>query len=125
MPRKPKHPCAYPGCKELTEKRYCPEHLKLTNKQYERYGRDPATKNRYGRAWHRIRTSYAKEHPFCELCMKDGILTPTDQVHHIRPLSEGGSHSRDNLMALCTSCHSRVHAQRGDRWHRKNGDADG
>ena len=32
MPRKPKHPCGYPGCKELTEKRYCPEHEQLTNK---------------------------------------------------------------------------------------------
>ena len=64
MPRKPKHPCAYPGCPELTDRRYCEEHEKLTNKQYERYGRDPNTKKRYGRAWKRIRDSYASEHPF-------------------------------------------------------------
>ena len=45
MPRKPKHPCGYPGCKELTDRRYCEKHEKLVNKQYERYGRDPSTKN--------------------------------------------------------------------------------
>ncbi len=117
VPRKPKHPCAYPGCGRLTEKRYCEEHEKLTAKQYERYGRDPATRSRYGRAWKRIRDSYAKEHPFCELCYKKGLLVPMEQVHHIKPLAEGGDHSRDNLISLCASCHARIHAERGDRWH--------
>ena len=88
MPRKPKHPCAYPGCGRLTEKRYCEEHEKLAARQYERYGRDPATRNRYGRAWKRIRDSYAKEHPFCEECFKKGLLVPMEQVHHIKPLAE-------------------------------------
>lgn len=32
-------------------------------------------------------------------------------------LSEGGTHARDNLIALCKSCHARIHAERGDRWH--------
>lgn len=87
MPRKPKHPCGYPGCKELTEKRYCPEHEQLTNKQYEKYGRDPATRRRYGRAWHRIRTSYAQQHPYCEQCFKEGRMVVMEQVHHIKPLA--------------------------------------
>ena len=26
------------------------------------------------------------------------------------------SHDRDNLIALCKSCHSKIHAQQGDRW---------
>jgi 5-methylcytosine-specific restriction protein A len=38
-------------------------------------------------------------------------------VHHKRPLSEGGDHSKENLIALCSSCHARIHAERGDRWH--------
>lgn len=41
MPRKPKHPCGYPGCPELTDKRYCLKHQKLENRQYEKYDRDP------------------------------------------------------------------------------------
>jgi 5-methylcytosine-specific restriction protein A len=40
-----------------------------------------------------------------------------EQVHHIKPLSEGGSHNDENLMSLCTACHAKIHADRGDRWH--------
>ena len=39
------------------------------------------------------------------------------QVHHIKPLAEGGDHSENNLMSLCSSCHAKIHAERGDRWH--------
>lgn len=31
MPRKPKKPCAYPGCPNLTDGRYCPEHQSKVN----------------------------------------------------------------------------------------------
>ena len=33
------------------------------------------------------------------------------------PLSQGGTHDRENLIALCKSCHARIHAKSGDRWH--------
>lgn len=117
MPRKPKRSCSYPGCPELTDGRFCEEHTKLMNKCYEKYGRDPAVRRRYGRAWKRIRDSYVKTHPFCEQCYEKGILVPVEEVHHKKPLSEGGTHDRSNLISLCKSCHSRIHAQRGDRWH--------
>lgn len=55
MPMKPKRPCSFPGCPNLTDRRFCPEHEKLEAQRYERYDRDPATKRRYGRAWKRIR----------------------------------------------------------------------
>ena len=116
MPRKPKKPCAYPGCPNLTEGRYCPEHQTKMNSEYEKYGRDPRTKKRYGRAWKRIRDKYVMEHPFCELCFQRGVIVPVEEVHHKKPLSEGGTHDRSNLIALCKSCHSRIHAERGDRW---------
>ena len=119
MPRKPKKPCAYPGCPNLCEGRYCPEHQTKVNSEYEKYGRDPRTKKRYGRAWKRIRDKYVMEHPFCELCFQRGIMVETEEVHHKKPLSEGGTHDRSNLIALCKSCHSRIHANRGDRWHNK------
>ena len=123
MPYKPKKPCAWPGCPNLTDGKYCPEHQKEANARYEKYGRDPAVHHRYGRAWKRIRDSYVKSHPYCELCLKQGMVAPVEEVHHIKPLSEGGTHARDNLISLCKSCHSRIHAQRGDRWHkRKSGD---
>ena len=79
MPRKPKKPCAYPGCPNLTEGRYCPEHQSKVNSEYEKYGRDPRTKKRYGRAWKRIRDKYVMEHPFCELCFQRGIIVETEE----------------------------------------------
>lgn len=84
------------------------------NKSYEKYGRDKAVRRRYGRAWKRIRDSYVKEHPFCEQCFEKGIIVPVDEVHHKKPLSEGGTHDRSNLISLCKSCHAKIHAERGD-----------
>ena len=116
MPRKPKRPCSYPGCPQLTDGRFCEEHAAIMNKRYEQYERDPDTRRRYGRAWKRIRDRYVEDHPLCEMCKKAGKLTPTEEVHHILPLSRGGTHARSNLMALCKSCHSEITARDGDRW---------
>lgn len=118
MPRKPMRPCSHPGCPNLTEGRFCEEHEREENKRYEKYDRDPAVRRRYGRAWKRIRDKYVSQHPFCEICYANGILVETEEVHHKKPLSEGGTHERENLIALCKSCHSRVHAERGDRFNR-------
>ena len=114
MPKAPKKPCGYPNCPNLTYNRYCEMHEKLVNREYEKYGRDADVHRRYGRAWKRIRDKYVSEHPFCELCFEKGMLVPTREVHHKRPLSEGGTHERDNLIALCKSCHAKIHAERGD-----------
>ena len=117
MPRKPKRPCSHPGCPKLTDGRFCEEHAKQEAKRYEKYDRDPATHRRYGRAWKRIRDSYVGQHPLCEVCLKEGRLVETAEVHHKKPLAEGGTHARENLIALCKTCHSKIHAERGDRWH--------
>ena len=116
MPKQPRRPCGFPGCPNLTDGRFCKTHAKQENRRYERYQRDPATKRRYGRAWQRIRDRYAAAHPFCEECYKRGVLTPTEEIHHIKPLSHGGTHADDNLMALCKPCHSRITVEMGDRW---------
>lgn len=107
---------SHPGCPELTEGRFCEKHEKEENKRYEKYDRNPAVRRRYGRAWKRIRDSYVKSHPFCELCYEKGVLVRTEEVHHKTPLSMGGTHERGNLIALCKSCHARIHAKRGERW---------
>lgn len=118
MPNKPKRPCSYPGCPQLTNGRYCDEHKKLADKQYNKYKRDPATRKRYGRSWKRIRDRYIKEHPLCEECSKQDKLTPAEEVHHILPLSRGGTHAINNLMSLCKSCHSKITSLEGARWGR-------
>ena len=82
MPRKPKKPCSYPNCPKLTYGRYCEEHQRLENKRYEKYGRQYAIHQRYGRAWQKIRENYVKTHPYCELCFQDGIMKLVEEVHH-------------------------------------------
>lgn len=119
MPLKPKRPCSYPGCPNLTSERFCDAHAKNESQRYERYDRDPAKKKSYGRSWRRIRDQQLAEHPMCEQCAKVSKITPAREVHHIKPLSQGGLNEPDNLMSLCTSCHSEITAREGGRWSRR------
>lgn len=93
---------------------YCEEHRKMVERNYERYSRDPDVHKKYGRAWRRIRDQYVKAHLFCEECFKRGILAPVDEVHHIVPVSIGGTNNPSNLMSLCKSCHNKIHHEMGD-----------
>ena len=115
MPRRPKQPCAYPGCPRLSDGRYCEEHRKLVARNYETYTRDPEIKRKYGSRWKRIRNRYVKLHPFCERCLEQGRLMPVAEVHHILPVARGGTHDERNLMSLCQSCHNKIHHDLGDR----------
>lgn len=119
MPYKPKTPCSHPGCPKLSHGRFCEEHEKQEARRYEKYQRDPVTKKRYGRSWKRIRDRYVSLHPLCEQCEKHGKMTATEEVHHIKPLSQGGTHDFNNLMSLCTSCHSEITAREGGRWGKR------
>lgn len=117
MPSKPKKPCAFQGCPCLVSagEMYCEEHKLLRQKQYDRYNRTPGHNERYGKAWRRVRAAYAKAHPLCEECLKEGKLVPLDEVHHLVPLSKGGTNKWENLMSLCKSCHTKKHLELGDR----------
>ena len=88
MPKKPKRPCSYPGCPNLTDGQYCKEHEATARRQYNKYERSADVNKKYGRAWKRIRDRYAAAHPLCEMCLKEGRLTPVDEVHHIVPISQ-------------------------------------
>lgn len=116
MPRKPKRPCSYPACPELVDGRYCEAHQKLINKDYERYKRDPETTKRYGNAWRKLRKKFITANPLCEMCKREGRFIPAQEVHHMKPLSEGGTNDWSNLEALCKTCHARHHAKEGTRW---------
>ncbi len=76
MPRKPKRPCSFPGCRRLTDGRYCDEHEQTAERQYNRYLRDQDTYKRYGRAWKKLRARFLVQHPLCELCKGEADSLP-------------------------------------------------
>ena len=47
-----------------------------------------------------------RDHYACYICGSTGWL----QVHHIVPRRIGGKHTLDNLITLCSGCHSSVEA---------------
>ena len=116
MPKKPRRPCSYPGCPKLTYGRFCEKHQEQENQRYEKYDRSPEMKKRYGKAWKKIRDRHMAQYPLCEMCKKQGRLTPAEEVHHIKPLSIGGTNDGGNLMSLCKVCHSEITAKEGGRW---------
>lgn len=115
MPNKPKKPCAFPNCPNLTFDVYCEKHAALRQSQYDKFNRAPNHDKKYGNNWRRTRALYIKKHPLCERCLKEGRITPAREVHHIVPLSRGGTNQFSNLMSLCQSCHTKIHYEIGDR----------
>ena len=117
MPRKPKRGCQYGSCSKLAKdgSQYCEEHKRLMDRQYNLYERSSDYRKRYGPKWHKIRANYVRAHPFCEQCYREGKMIPVEEVHHIIPLSQGGTHDPENLMSLCRSCHNKMHLEIGDR----------
>ena len=68
------------------------------------------------KAWQMCRETYLqKRHGLCECCMKRGLYTPADTVHHIRHITPQNigdptvTLSHDNLMAVCRDCHAEQH----------------
>ena len=70
----------------------------------------------YGTDWRRLRQWYARRQPLCEDCLARDIVTPMQEVDHVRPFSGKDDPLRldaDNLRSLCRSCHRRKHAREG------------
>jgi 5-methylcytosine-specific restriction protein A len=108
MPPKALKPCAYSGCPEtIREGRYCDAHKTIAGWEYNQTRRSADHNKIYGRRWRKIRNLYIAKHPLCEDCLEHGIHIPADEVHHIRPITRGGTHCEDNLRSLCKSCHTK------------------
>lgn len=45
----------------------------------------------------------------CRFC---GSSQSAIECHHVLYRSEGGPHTRDNLLSLCSRCHARVHSDK-------------
>lgn len=106
MPTGLRRACGVATCPRAAVVRgYCQTHAQ----ERERL-RGTAHQRGYTPDWVRIRLSFLRRHPTCA-CGR-----PATDVHHLRRLREGGTHTDDNLRALCHACHSRLTAQEDSRW---------
>ncbi|WP_141304364.1 HNH endonuclease [Moorella sp. E306M] len=114
MPKRLPTPCNYPGCPNLVEpgERYCPEHkTQHYRRQNERRG--TAAQRGYDARWQKVREMYLRQHPLCEMCEREGRVTPATMVHHKQPIRHGGEVlNMENLMAVCRACHDRIHSKK-------------
>src|SRR5574343_1111061 len=110
MPNAPQSKCSYTGCTHPAVPHgggKCAIH----HKAYERLRGSSSVKG-YIADWLRVRMAKLYQSPFCEVCGDAAA-----EVHHIKPLADGGSHAFDNLQSLCKRCNSRITAKE----HRSGG----
>ena len=76
--------------------------------------RPPRRLQGYDETWLQLSRAFRSAHPLCAICKEQGRLTPSQQVHHVQPLTEGGARlDPANLQALCRRCHSSITARGG------------
>lgn len=71
--------------------------------------------------WLKLRREILTAHPVCQRCEAEGRLTPSTEVHHIKPVEgaftkaerEQRMYDPHNVKALCHDCHVRTHTELG------------
>lgn len=69
--------------------------------------------------WQQLRHRKFVNNPICEMCAKEGRVTATEEIHHVKPVESGRDETEmrrlaydyNNLQSLCKACHARVHAR--------------
>lgn len=109
MPTAAKKPCKVAGCAKLTDKRFCDEHKKLLDREYNRKRRSsPDTNDAFysSKKWRMARGMQLRKFPLCLDCKDMGIMEPAIVVDHVIPMSKGGAKlNSENLRSLCKPCH--------------------
>jgi len=67
--------------------------------------------------WGRLRNAYYAAYPCCEVCDRQGIVTPTDEVHHLHPFGSAPTEEAkwslllnpNNLCSCCRRHHKMFH----------------
>jgi 5-methylcytosine-specific restriction protein A len=85
--------------------------------------------------WKMLRAQvFRRTNGLCEMCLKEGFITPGVDVHHIRPVEQAktvegpdGMRARcydpNNCQLLCIPCHIKVHQEMGShtaKYHKEN-----
>lgn len=89
------------------------------DRYYDRYKRNKDAKRFYNSAaWKRLRLlALQRDHYLCQPCLRRGVLTPADDVHHIEPIEKAPDRALDldNVESICDACHNREHPEKGKR----------
>jgi HNH endonuclease/NUMOD3 motif len=68
---------------------------------------DPEYQKLYNKGWRTIKAkALARDDRLCKVC---GARRSRMDVHHVIPFAVNPVHQLDNLVTLCTRCHSHVH----------------
>ncbi|NQX68474.1 HNH endonuclease [Paenibacillus alba] len=97
--------CRKSGCRELTEAKYCTEHIgQDLVKERER---GSAAQRGYDSAWRKARLHFLKKHPLCVHCDNEGSIGAATVVDHIKPHKgdKGLFWERANWQPLCKRHH--------------------
>ncbi len=102
MANKPKRPCNYPMCPNLTIDRYCESHTQANERH-----RGNANQRGYNYKWRKVRLSYLRDNPLCIYCRNKGLYTPATVIDHIKPHKGNQTlfWDRNNWQPLCKKCH--------------------
>lgn len=116
--------CAVRSCSisVTTHPYYCNKHRWLSEKPQYKFEvskdewRQKAKRFYRSRKWKLLRKEVLKEFPFCDICK----LRMSEDVHHLEPLRNSWEKrlDKENLQALCHSCHSRITSEK-TLWNRK------
>jgi 5-methylcytosine-specific restriction endonuclease McrA len=100
--------CANTACPEIvTGATYCEQHKQPAWQNSTRNTKNPP-------GWQRTRQYILRrDNNTCQYCGNTA-----QEVDHIRPLSQGGSHAISNLVASCTRCNQRknIAERKGNTW---------
>ena len=120
-PTKPKKPCAFRGCPELTNERYCDKHKKMIDSEYNRTSRAFIYLYNTSR-WKILRKQFLREHPLCEECKKNGVVKAATIVDHIKAHKgdEKLFWDQNNWQALCKHHHDQKTVKEDGRFGDKN-----
>lgn len=87
-------------------------------KDYKKVGRNIEASEIYNTSrWKKLRSAYFMLHPLCEHCLLEEKITPTEEIHHLKPILSGVdrlemeelAYNPNNLVALCKFHHHQIH----------------
>jgi 5-methylcytosine-specific restriction protein A len=116
MPMRPPHPCNHQGCQRLARARYCPEHARQAEQDYQRQ-RGTAAERGYTSTWAKVRRMKLARAPLCERCQEQGRDVAAVLVHHRD--RNARNNTAENLQCVCDACHDAIHQD--ERWTGRRG----